>query len=91
MWLAALLLALAVGGCLAGKVHPGKSLLKRRCSSCHTPRSREQVRARGLDRVLADHGGKIKVKPAELKQIRAYIQGPPARSRKDGRSGKVVR
>ncbi len=75
--------ALASGGCLAGKIHPGRSLLKRRCSSCHTARSRETVQEIGMDKILSQHGAKLKLKPKELKQIRAYVaeEPPPARQK----------
>ncbi len=76
---ACLLLASALMGCMA-HVHPGQSLLKRRCSSCHAPRPASQLRGK-LDHVLADHKDKVKLPPAELKQIRAYLDEPPAKKR----------
>lgn len=75
--LACLVLALGAVGCMA-TMHPGASLLRRRCSSCHAPRPASQLRGGKLDKVLAAHKGRVKVAPAELKKMRAYLDGEAA-------------
>ncbi len=70
-----LALVLLAGACMAGKIHPGRSLLRKRCSSCHLPRSADSLRQAGFDKVVADHGDKLKLKPDEAEQMRAYLEG----------------
>lgn len=77
---AGLLLASALVGCMA-HMHPGQSLLKRRCSSCHAPRPAAELRGGKLDRVLEGHKDKVKLPPAELEQIRAYLDKSAASGR----------
>jgi hypothetical protein len=66
------LAALLLGACLLRQAHPGLSLIKRRCTRCHTEPDPDVIERKGLGQIVARHP-KVQLTEDELRQLREYL------------------